>query len=101
MTHPDNSVQMSGDGESEEGVAVVPLIQFISIPADSLCVLHQSVKCRVRLTIAKTAARAITMIMLADGVDTLPNVVQPAEQAGTRSTLLMLSTVDTLDALDS
>ena len=27
--------------------------------------------------------------------------VQPAEQAGTCSTLLMLSTVDTLDALDS
>ena len=36
MTHPDNSVQMSGDGESKEGIAVEPLIQFISIPASSL-----------------------------------------------------------------
>ena len=34
MTHPDNSVQMSGDGESEEGIAVEPLIKFVSIPAN-------------------------------------------------------------------
>ena len=35
-TYPDDSVRMSGDGESKEGIAVEPLIQFISIPANSL-----------------------------------------------------------------
>ena len=59
---------MSGNGESEEGVTVVPLIQFISIPANSLRVLHQSAKCRVRLTAVNTAASVITTIMPADGV---------------------------------
>ena len=35
-THPDDSVRMSGDGESKEGITVEPLIQFVSIPANSL-----------------------------------------------------------------
>ena len=69
---------MSGDGESKEKVAVVPLVQFISIPADSLHALHQSAKRRVRLMVVKMAATMITTIMLADGVDTLPNVINIA-----------------------
>ena len=69
---------MSSNGESKEGVAVVPLIQFVSIPANSLRVLHQSVKCRVRLMAVDTAASVIMRIMPADGVDTLPNVINIA-----------------------
>ena len=69
---------MSGDGECEEGVTVVPLVQFISIPADSLHVLHQSAKHRVRPMVAETAARVITMIMPADGVNTSPNMIKIA-----------------------
>ena len=69
---------MSSNGESEEGVAVVPLIQFVSIPANSLQVLHKSAKRRVRLTAVDTAASMITTIMLADGVDTSPNVINIA-----------------------
>ena len=76
--HPDDSVRMSGDGESEEGIAVEPLIKFISIPANSLQVLHKSAKCRVRLTAVDTAASVITTIMPADGVDTSPNVINIA-----------------------
>ena len=45
-THPDDSVRMSGDGESEEGIVVVPLIQFVSVPANSLRALHKSAKRR-------------------------------------------------------
>ena len=78
MTHLDDSVRMSGDGESEEGIAVEPLIQFISIPASSLRALHKSAKRRIRLTAVNTAASVITMIMLADGVDTSPNVINIA-----------------------
>ena len=78
MIHLDNSVRMSGDGESEEGVAVVPLVQFISIPADSLCMLHQSAKRRVRLMVVEMAARVITTIMPADGVNASPNVINIA-----------------------
>ena len=77
-THPDDSVRMSGNGESKEGIAVVPLIQFVSIPANSLQVLHKSAKCRVRLTAVDTAASVITTIMPADGVDTSPNVINIA-----------------------
>ena len=77
-THPDDSVRMSGDDESEEGIAVVPLIQFISIPANSLQVLHKSAKRRIRLTTVDTAASVITTIMPADGVDTSPNVINIA-----------------------
>ena len=77
-THPDDSVQMSGDGESEEGITVEPLIQFVSIPANSLQALHKSVKCRIRLTTVDTAASVITTIMPADGVDTSPNVINIA-----------------------
>ena len=75
MTHPDNSVRMSGNGKSKEGIAVVPLIQFVSIPANSLQALHKSAKRRVRLTAVNMAAIVIMMIMLADGVDTSPNVI--------------------------
>ena len=78
MTHPDNSVQMSGDGESKEGVTVVPLIQFISIPANSLRALHKSAKHRVRLMAVDTAASVIMTIMPADGVDTSPNIINIA-----------------------
>ena len=78
MTHPDDSVQMSGDGESEEGIAVKPLIQFVSIPANSLQALHKSAKRRVRLTAVDTAASVITTIMPADGVDTSPNMINIA-----------------------
>ena len=78
MTHLDDSVQMSGDGKSEEGITVVPLIQFVSIPANSLQALHKSVKRRVRLTAVDMAASVITTIMPADGVDTLPNVINIA-----------------------
>ena len=77
-THPDDSVQMSGDGESEEGITVEPLIQFVSIPANSLQALYKSAKCRVRLTTVDTAASVITTIMLADGADTSPNVINIA-----------------------
>ena len=77
-THPDNSVRMSGDGESEEEIAVVPLIQFISIPASSLRAFHKSGKRRVRLTTVNMAASVITTIMPADGVDTSPNVINIA-----------------------
>ena len=66
---------MSSDGKSEEGITVVPFIEFVCIPADSLHLPHQSAKCRVRLASVNTAARVITMIMLADGADILPNVV--------------------------
>ena len=78
MTHVDNSVQMSGNGKPKEGVAVVPLVQFVSIPADSLHALHQSVKRRVRLTVVETAARVIMTIMPADGVNTSPNMINIA-----------------------
>ena len=78
MTHPDNSVGMSSNGKSKEGVTVVPLIQFVSIPANSLQALHQSAKRRVRLTAVDTAASVITTIMPADGVDTSPNVISVA-----------------------
>ena len=78
MTHPDDSVRMSGDGKSKEGIAVVPLIQFVSIPANSLQALHNSAKCRVRLMAVDTAASVITTIMPADGVDTSPNVINIA-----------------------
>ena len=78
MTHLNNSVQMSSNGESEEGIAVVPLIQFVSIPANSLQALHKSAKHRVRLTAVNTAASVITTIMPADGVDTSPNMVNVA-----------------------
>ena len=54
---------------------MVPFIEFVCIPADSLHLPHQSAKCRVRLASVDTAARVITMIMLADGADMLPNVV--------------------------
>ena len=60
---------MSGNGKPKEGVAVVLLVQFVSIPADSLCALHQSAKHRIRLTVVKTAVSMITTIMPADGVD--------------------------------
>ena len=83
-THPDDSVRMSGNGESEEGITVEPLIQFISIPASSLRALHKSAKRRVRLTTVDTAASVITMIMPADGADTSPNVINIA---GKRHTL--------------
>ena len=76
--HLDNSVRMSGDGESEEGIAVEPLIKFVSIPANSLRAPHKSAKCRVRLTAVDTAASVITTIMPADGVDTSPNVINIA-----------------------
>ena len=69
---------MSSDGESEEGVTVVPFVQFISIPADSLRTLHQSAKHRVRLTVVEMAARVIMMIMPADGVNTSPNMINIA-----------------------
>ena len=78
MTHLHDSVRMSSDGESKEGVAVVPLIQFVSIPANSLQALHQSAKHRTRLTAVDTAASVITTIMPADGVDTSPNVINIA-----------------------
>ena len=78
MTHPDDSVRMSSDGESEEGIAVEPLIQFVSIPANSLRVLHKSAKRRVRLTAVDMAASVITTIMPADGVDTSPNMINIA-----------------------
>ena len=77
-THLDDSVQMSGDGESEEGIAVEPLIKFVSIPANSLRALHKSAKRRVRLTAVDMAASVITTIMPADGVDTSPNVINIA-----------------------
>ena len=66
---------MSGNGKSEEGVTVVPFNKLISIPADTLHVLHQNMKCRVRLASIDTAARVITMIMPADGVDPSPNMI--------------------------
>ena len=66
---------MSGNGKSKEGVTVVPFVKFISIPADSLCALHQSAKCRVSLAVVNIVARVITTIMPADGVDTLPNMI--------------------------
>ena len=69
---------MSSNGKSEEGIAVVPLIQFISIPANSLRALHKSAKWRVRLTAVDTAASMIMTIMPADGVDTSPNVINIA-----------------------
>ena len=75
MIHPDNSVQMSSNGESKEGITVVPLVELISVPADSLHVLHQSAKHRVRLVSVNTAARVITTTMPADGVNPLPNVI--------------------------
>ena len=69
---------MNGNGKSEEGIAVEPLIQFVSIPASSLRALHKSAKHRVRLTTVNTAASVITTIMPADGADTLPNVINIA-----------------------
>ena len=69
---------MSGNGKSEEGIAVVPLIQFVSIPANSLRALHKSAKHRVRLTAVDTAASMITTIIPVDGVDTSPNVINIA-----------------------
>ena len=66
---------MSRDGESKEGIAVVPFVEFVCVPADSLCALHQSMKRRVRLVVVNTAARMITMIMPADGVGPSPNVI--------------------------
>ena len=78
MAHPDDSVRMSGDGESEEGIAVEPLIKFVSIPANSLQALHKSAKRRVRLMAVDTAASVIMTIMPADGVDTLPNMINIA-----------------------
>ena len=69
---------MSGDGKSEEGIAMVPLIQFVSIPANSLRALHKSVKRRVRLMAVDTAASVIMTIMPADGVNTLPNMINIA-----------------------
>ena len=78
MTHLDDSVRMSSDGESKEGVTVMPFIQFISIPANSLRALHQSAKRRVRLTTVNTAASVITAIMPADGVNTSPNMINIA-----------------------
>ena len=78
MTHPDDSVRMSGDGKSKEGITVEPLIQFVSIPANSLRALHKSAKHRVRLTAVDTAASVIMTIMPADGVDTSPNVINIA-----------------------
>ena len=69
---------MSGDGKSKEGIAVVPLIQFVSIPANSLRALHKSAKRRVRLMAVDMAASMITTIMPADGVNTSPNVINIA-----------------------
>ena len=69
---------MSSNGKSGEGVAVVPLVQLISIPVDSLHTLHQSAKRRVRLTVVEMAARVITMIMPSDGVNTSLNVINIA-----------------------
>ena len=70
---------MSGNGESEEGIAVEPLIQFVSIPANSLRALQKSAKRRVRLTAVNMAASVITTIMPADGVDTSPNMINIAD----------------------
>ena len=66
---------MSGDGESKEGIAVVPFVELICIPTDSFRLPHQSVKCRIRLMKVDTAVRVITTIMPADGVNTSPNTV--------------------------
>ena len=57
---------------------MVPLIQFVSIPANSLQALHKSAKRRVRLMAVDMAAIVIMMIMLADGVDTSPNMINIA-----------------------